>query len=283
MNDQWEFYKDVGDSWRWRRIDLNGVIVGTSTGGYPNKPDCEDNARHNGWDGAGEYLRTTDPQPPADMSEDGKEERRNALDLYKDRGFSDGNAFVTWLGAEKVKAGRFKGKKQNLNVLVAIVVILFVIVSVLVLRQFMQSPPVVLSETILPDPKVMMVVMDPKDDEKLVVFGDVHFDYDKSSLSLDAKSLLDGDVQDLKENPAIHVRMAGYMSAEGSEENNQKLSVRRANTVREYLIEKGIAPERITVIGYGRTRPAVYEVKPSDLESKEALQNMRVLFEVVVK
>ncbi len=77
--------------------------------------------------------------------------------------------------------------------------------------------------------------------------------------------------------------MAGYTSAKGSEDVNQELSEKRANAVRDYLIEEGIAPERITVIGYGRTRPAVYEVTPGDIDSKEALANMRVLFEVVVE
>jgi len=48
-------------------------------------------------------------------------------------------------------------------------------------------------------------------------------------------------------------------------------------------VDKGISPERITVIGYGRTKPAVYEVAPGDINSKEAKANMRVLFEVVVK
>jgi len=57
----------------------------------------------------------------------------------------------------------------------------------------------------------------------------------------------------------------------------------RANAVRDYLIEKGIAPERITTIGYGSTKPAVYEVTPGDINTKEAKANMRVLFEVIVK
>jgi OOP family OmpA-OmpF porin len=129
----------------------------------------------------------------------------------------------------------------------------------------------------------MMLVFDPKEDEKVVVFGDTHFAYDKFTLSQEAKALLDKDVQSLKDNPNIRVRMAGYTSAEGTEAINQELSEKRATTVREYLIEKGIAPERITVIGYGRTRPALYEVAPGDINSKQARANMRVLFEVVVK
>ncbi len=64
---------------------------------------------------------------------------------------------------------------------------------------------------------------------------------------------------------------------------NQKISEKRANAVRDYLIEKKIAPERITTIGYGRTKPALYEVTPGDVNSQEAMANMRVLFEIVVE
>ena len=81
----------------------------------------------------------------------------------------------------------------------------------------------------------------------------------------------------------MKVRMAGYTSAQGTEDNNQKLSERRANAVRNYLVEKNIAQERITIIGYGRTKPALYEVSPGEINTREAKANMRVLFEVVVK
>ena len=140
-----------------------------------------------------------------------------------------------------------------------------------------------LSEKSLSELKVMMLVLDPKEDEKVVVFGDTHFDFDQFTLSQEAKTLLDKDVQVMKENPQTNVRMAGYTSALGTEVINQKISEQRANAVRDYLIEKGIAPERITTIGCGRTKPAVYEVAPGDIHSKEAMANMRVLFEIVVK
>jgi outer membrane protein OmpA-like peptidoglycan-associated protein len=88
----------------------------------------------------------------------------------------------------------------------------------------------------------------------------------------------------LKDNPGTNVRVAGYSSASGTEEYNQKLSERRAKTVEDYLIkEGGITPERLTKIGYGETRPATYEPIPSDINSKAAKSNMRVLFEVIVK
>jgi outer membrane protein OmpA-like peptidoglycan-associated protein len=133
------------------------------------------------------------------------------------------------------------------------------------------------------DMKYMVLVLDPTENEKVVAFGDTHFDFNESALSREAKTMLDDDVQILKDSPQTHVRMAGYTSAQGSEAVNQQLSEKRANAVRDYLIEQGIAPERITVIGYGRTRPALYEVTPGNINSMAAKANMRVLFEIVVK
>ena len=219
------------------------------------------------------------------LNEENKKIKSKAYELYEDHGFKDGNDFVDWLEAERQtgKRSRLIRRKQMRNMLLAIIGILCIIVVILLIMLFKRSPQMELSEKSLSDLKVLMLVIDPKDNEKVVVFGDTHFDFGSSALSREAKTLLDKDVRVLRENPLTNVRMAGYTSAQGSEEVNQELSERRANTVRDYLIEKGISPERITVIGYGRTRPAVYEVRPGDINSEEALANMRVLFEVVVK
>ena len=220
-----------------------------------------------------------------DLNDENKEIKNKAFELYKKHGFKDGNDFVDWLEAERQvgEKSRSRRSKQVKAGLSTIVGILCVIVVILLFMLFKRTPPANLSQQSLSDLKVMMLVMDPKEDEKVVAFGDTHFDYNESTLSNDAKTILDKDVEGLKDNPQMKVRMAGYTSAEGTEEDNQKLSERRANAVRDYLIAKGIAQERITVIGYGKTRPAMYEATPDKINSKEALANMRVLFEVVVK
>jgi outer membrane protein OmpA-like peptidoglycan-associated protein len=220
-----------------------------------------------------------------DLNEENKEIKSKAYELYEKHGFKDGNDSVDWLEAERQMGERSRAKRniQIKNILFAIVGILCVIVALLLIALFQKNPQAELSEKSLSELKVMMLVLDPKDNEKVAAFGDTHFDFGQSALSPEAKTLLDADVQVLQENPQTHVRMAGYTSAKGSEDVNQELSERRANAVRDYLIERGIAPERITIIGYGRTKPAVYEVTPGDINSKEALANMRVLFEVVVK
>jgi len=124
----------------------------------------------------------------------------------------------------------------------------------------------------------------PKAEVKFILLEDEHFDFDKSTLTKEGVVILERNILVFKENPEMKVRIAGYASASGTEEYNQKLSERRAKTVEDYLTkEGGIAPGRLTKIGYGETRPATYEPIPSDIESKAAKSNRRVLFEIIVK
>jgi outer membrane beta-barrel protein len=134
--------------------------------------------------------------------------------------------------------------------------------------------------------QVVAAVAETRMEEKLIVlaFEDVHFDFAQSTLNPEAQTLLKRNIQMLKDNPRAKVRIAGYTSASGTEEYNQKLSERRARAVQEYLISEGvITPDRLSTIGYGETNPAMYEAAPKELYSKAAKANMRVLFEIVVK
>jgi OOP family OmpA-OmpF porin len=130
--------------------------------------------------------------------------------------------------------------------------------------------------------KVMVAAAEPK--IIILAFEDVHFDFDKSTLKPEAQIILKRNIQILKDNPKAQVRIAGYTSASGTEEYNQKLSERRAKAVETYLINEGIiTQDRLSTIGYGERNPAVYEAAPKELYSKAAKANMRVLFEIVVQ
>jgi len=62
------------------------------------------------------------------------------------------------------------------------------------------------------------------------------------------------------------------------------LSERRAKAVYDYLTKEGLVPpEKLTTIGFGEMRPAMYEPIPENIYSTQAKANMRVLFEVIVK
>jgi len=130
--------------------------------------------------------------------------------------------------------------------------------------------------------KVVALASEPKEKVIILAFEDIHFDFDKAILTKEAQVILKRNIQVLKDNPKAKVRIAGYTSASGSESYNQELSERRANAVKEYLIKEGvIAPNRLSIIGYGQTRPAMYEAAPKELYSEAAKANMRVLFEII--
>lgn len=146
-----------------------------------------------------------------------------------------------------------------------------------------------------PEKVVVVVAEEPKVVEKVKVlavepkvivlaFEDVHFDFDKSTLTPEAKEILKRTAQILKENPKADIRIAGYTSASGTVKYNQTLSERRANAVKSYLVDEGlISSDKLVTIGFGERSPAEYESAPKDLYSKAAKANMRVIFEIIVK
>lgn len=132
--------------------------------------------------------------------------------------------------------------------------------------------------------KVVAVASEPAEKVVVLAFEDIHFDFDKSTLKPEAQTILKRNIQVLKENPKAHVRIAGYTSASGTDAYNQKLSERRADSVKGYLSNEGlISSDRLSMIGYGEKSPAMYEGAPKDLYSVAAKANMRVLFEIVVQ
>lgn len=148
------------------------------------------------------------------------------------------------------------------------------------------EPVIILVSEPKVEKKVMALAAEPKIEKKVIIlaFEDIHFDFDKSTLKPEAKVILKRTIQILKENPKANVRIAGYTSASGTDEYNQKLSERRAKAVKDYLVEENVVtPDRLSEIGYGEKNPAMYEVAPKELYTKAAKANMRVLFEIIVK
>ncbi|MCB4791901.1 MAG: OmpA family protein [Elusimicrobia bacterium] len=119
--------------------------------------------------------------------------------------------------------------------------------------------------------------------EKMIVLEDTHFKLGTDTLTKKGAQEMLRNLQILNENPEAKIRIAGYTSCSGTAEYNQKLSEKRANTVKAILKEAGIAPEKITTIGYGETTPSSYEPVCEMVNTKQARANMRVLFEVFVR
>ena len=84
----------------------------------------------------------------------------------------------------------------------------------------------------------------------------IHFDFNMSTIKEQYYAILDEIAQILKERiPEASIILAGHTDSTGSDEFNQTLSERRANSTRDYLNKQGLAEASITAAGFGETMP----------------------------
>lgn len=94
----------------------------------------------------------------------------------------------------------------------------------------------------------------PVPPQKLELVG-VNFDFDKATLRQEDIAIIDKDVAGLDKWGNVNIEVAGHTDSRGSDQYNMRLSQQRAETVRNYLISKGIAADRLTAKGYGESQP----------------------------
>ena len=96
----------------------------------------------------------------------------------------------------------------------------------------------------------------PAFEGELVRVGDrVHFELDRYDLTPEAEATLQKQAALLQLYPAVVITIEGHADERGTREYNLALGERRADTVRNYLAALGVAPERVSVISYGKERP----------------------------
>ncbi|MFN4299537.1 MAG: OmpA family protein [Thermaurantimonas sp.] len=83
---------------------------------------------------------------------------------------------------------------------------------------------------------------------------DIYFDLGKATLTPQSRTSLDALYEILAKND-IYIELGGHTDSIGSDEKNLRLSQERVNAVKDYLVNKGINPQRIKAVGYGETRP----------------------------
>lgn len=106
-----------------------------------------------------------------------------------------------------------------------------------------------------PEPEpVKEDIMPEKVGEKVVLRG-VNFETASAKLTLNSYAILDNVVEILKDHAEIELEIQGHTDSQGSDAYNQGLSQRRADSVRNYLLQKGIEAIRLRAIGYGERYP----------------------------
>jgi peptidoglycan-associated lipoprotein len=87
----------------------------------------------------------------------------------------------------------------------------------------------------------------------------IYFDFDRSFIRDDAKSVMKANAEWLKANPKVKVKIEGNCDERGTKEYNQALGQRRATSAKKYLTDLGISGRRISLISYGKEKPICSE------------------------
>ena len=97
-----------------------------------------------------------------------------------------------------------------------------------------------------------------------VLIENIFYDFDKATLRPESATALDELVKMLNDNPHITIELRAHTDYKGSDQYNERLSQRRAESVVNYLIAHGIAADRLTPKGYGESKPKTIKKKVAE-------------------
>ena len=120
-------------------------------------------------------------------------------------------------------------------------------------------------------------------DQQLQEFANILFDFDKFFLRQKSEDILETLYLFMRDNPSVNVRLDGHTDWIGTDEYNEVLSKQRALSAHKYLIDKGIAPNRIENAWFGEKNPDVSNTNPDGTDNAENRQlNRRVEIKVEI-
>lgn len=108
------------------------------------------------------------------------------------------------------------------------------------------------------------------------VVKSLNFQSGTAQLEDSSRTMLDQAASELTQHPSIRIEVSGHTSSEGSEQTNQQLSVDRANAVRDYLVGKGVAADRVVARGAGDSEPIADNSTPEGRAENRRIE-IRVL------
>ncbi|MEQ9468794.1 MAG: OmpA family protein [Ekhidna sp.] len=121
------------------------------------------------------------------------------------------------------------------------------------------------------------IMMDPIVLEKAIVLDNIYYDLDKFNIRPDAALVLDSLVQIMNDNPDIYIELGSHTDSRAPDDYNLDLSRKRAQSAVRYIINEGVAAERIVAKGYGETQLIVKNAQTEE----EHQRNRRTEFKVL--
>ena len=125
-------------------------------------------------------------------------------------------------------------------------------------------------------PVTVDIYLDPVEKGRETVLNNIFFDTDKYDIKPRSEPELRKVILFLEENPSIRIVVNGHTDNVGTADYNQKLSANRAQAIHQYLVQAGIAEERLSFRGYGAEQP----IADNDTD-KGRRRNRRIAFEIL--
>jgi peptidoglycan-associated lipoprotein len=127
-----------------------------------------------------------------------------------------------------------------------------------------------------------LLVLDKMQLEKVFVLENIYYAFGKADIRPDAAKELDKLVQLLTDNPEIQIELSSHTDSVDTESYNLDLSQRRAQSAVNYIIERGIAPDRLVAKGYGESKPIARNTNPDGSDNEQGRQkNRRTEFKIL--
>ncbi|MBS1542781.1 MAG: OmpA family protein, partial [Bacteroidetes bacterium] len=127
-----------------------------------------------------------------------------------------------------------------------------------------------------------LLVLDRLQKDVVFELKNIYFGYDSANIRPESARELDKLVDILNDNPEIKIEMGSHTDSVGSVAFNINLSQRRAEATVNYLIKKGIAPERMVAKGYGESKPIARNTNPDGTDNPIGRQrNRRTEFKIL--
>jgi peptidoglycan-associated lipoprotein len=121
------------------------------------------------------------------------------------------------------------------------------------------------------------IVLDQLVLDRSVVLENIYYDLDKADIRTDAAVELNKLVQILKDNPSIRIELSSHTDDRSSDQYNQDLSQRRAQSAVDYIVSQGIAADRLVAKGYGESQLIIKNASTEE----EHQTNRRTEFKVI--
>jgi outer membrane protein OmpA-like peptidoglycan-associated protein len=118
---------------------------------------------------------------------------------------------------------------------------------------------------------------------KVYDIGEIYYEYDKSDIRPNAQPALDKLAKLLKDNPTVKIEVHSHADSRGSDTYNMALSNRRAQSVVNYLIRKGVAKQNLSSKGFGESQPVNNCIDGVECSEEKHQENRRSEFIVVDK